>query len=112
MPDFPIQVLRVNSGKYTASLVDLSDGPAGQGIDPYGAVKDLVDAAWAVLEKLNEENALPTPSAVDDRPVISFDPGRTRDINDSRGLDSAATQYRSNLMICYSWTNSAVIYES
>ncbi|MFL2770106.1 MAG: hypothetical protein ACJZ9F_03760 [Rhodospirillaceae bacterium] len=112
MPDFPIQVLRIDSGNYTASLVDLSDGPIGQGIDPYGAVNDLFDTAWGVLEKLYKENALPAPSAVDDRPVISFDPGRTRDYKNSRGIDSAAIQWRDKTMINYSWTNSAIIYES
>lgn len=112
MPDFPVRVLRTESGDYTASLVDLTNGPTGQGVDPYAALEDLAEPAKEALHLLNQRNALPTPSDIDDQPVISFDPDNDLDSKTSDAFNVAVARYSKTPMICYSWTNVTVLTDS
>jgi len=111
MPDFPVQVLRADGGDYVASLVDLTDGPLGHGIDPYAAYEDLVEPALQTLRGLSDKGALPAPSAIDDRPVISFDQNQGLRKPIAGSIVDLTDQREQNPMICYSWTNVTVFQD-
>ncbi|MDG2244660.1 MAG: hypothetical protein P8L66_14340 [Rhodospirillaceae bacterium] len=113
MLEFPADVIKNEGGEYTARLVDIPDGPAGQGIDPYAALSDLSDAAQPELLKLYNNGTLPRPSAANDRPVVVFDRNASKDTG-SHAMNThffAGTGLK-NKMLGYSWTNDVIFQES
>lgn len=111
MLEFPVNVSKSDAGDYVARLVDVPDGPAGTGVDPYSALDNLKDVAVNTLSTLKEEGRLPTPSPVDDRPVVSFEenaaaspPSTPEPLATGKGDQSE--------MIGYSWTNHAVFADN
>lgn len=112
MLEFPVSVSISDAGDYVARLIDLPDGPAGQGIDPYSALEDLKASADAALSSLHDDGQLPTPSPAEDQPVISFDETKEKTVRSA--LDSLAVGGKEQEveMIGYSWTNHAVIRDN
>lgn len=109
MLEYPVDVTKTEDGEYVAHLVDLPDGPAGYGVDPYAALNDLSDSAHGELLQLYKSGVLPKPSSANDRPTISFDrhateekPGPTMNAQLSGGTG------QQHGMLGYSWTNDVV----
>ena len=112
MLEFPVDVIKTESGTYSARLVDLPDGPTGLGVDPYAALNDLSETAHKELLKLNESDALPEPSSINDRPTISFD-GSAVESGPSSPMNSQLVSGigDQNEMLGYTWTNDVVFHE-
>lgn len=107
MLEFPVDVSKSDSGDYVARLIDLPDGPSGQGIDPYAALEDLTGRAQDALRQLNSNDELPSPSPVEDRPVIQFDSQQILEQTLSQKPLMVGKGDQSQ-MIGYSWTNHVV----
>ena len=110
MPEFPVQVTRVENGEYVASLVDLEDGPVGRGVDPYAAYKDLLEPALKRLRHLQESDSLPQASPANDRPVIVLNHARgDADVSDENTMQVDFCRVKQHNMICYTWTNDVTL---
>ncbi|MBT5241786.1 MAG: hypothetical protein HN793_07555 [Rhodospirillaceae bacterium] len=112
MLEYPVDVTKTEDGEYVARLVDLPDGPAGHGIDPYAALNDLSDTAPGELLRLYKSGILPKPSSANDRPTVSFDSSATGDgpepTMNTRLIGGTGQQWK---MLGYSWTNDVVFHD-
>jgi len=111
MLEFPVDVSKSEAGDYVARLVDLPDGPRGQGIDPYAALEDLTVRAQDALLELKSKDELPSPSSVEDRPVIQFDNEQSAPVSNTQEPLMVGKGDQSQ-MIGYSWTNDIVFPDS
>ena len=108
MPNFPVDVVRTPDGDYTATLVDLKNGPAGHGVDPYAALQDLVETSKEVLANLEANGELPDASPAEDRPIIEFSGLNENAVDEDFVMRGNRMSVGQKHMICYSWTNDVM----
>lgn len=111
MLEFPVNVSKSDTGDYIARLADLPDGPTGTGVDPYAALDDLTSKAHEALSTLHGDGKLPTPTPVDDRPVITFDEHSAPPYTGTP-MPLATGQGDQAEMIGYTWTNHTVFVDN
>jgi len=108
MPEFPVDVVRTPDGDYTATLVDLENGPVGHGVDPYAALQDLVDVSKVTLAEMEANGDLPHPSPAEDRPVIEYSALNKNADDEDFKMRGSRISVSQKHMICYSWTNDVM----
>lgn len=108
MLEFPVNVSKSEDGQYEARLADVPDGPVGFGSDPYAALSDLKSHVPAALKALEAEGELPSPSSIDDRPVVEYSGATDADASGTMIAGIRAGGVKQNQMLGYSWTNDVV----
>lgn len=117
MREFPVRITKESDGLFSASLIDVADGPRGRGNDEESALRALTEPALEILRDMREKNTLPVPSETDGLPTIALSDIEHSDAAASigetdtimaqviRGQGNQATQ------ITYSWTNDLVFHD-
>jgi predicted RNase H-like HicB family nuclease len=110
MINYPVRITEQTAGHYVAELVDLSDGPRGQGTSEEAAYADLTGPATELLARLMAEGKEPTPSAAVDGYVIAVSP--LLPFGPEAPVSNTTNQRKPRPLETYSWTNRGIIQEN